>query len=345
MIAVRRPLIAAIVALAAATPAACGSTRRMSSHAAVGASGQSMSGPLTGAATASNAAATMTVAAMTTVAKGKSTTPAVTARSLSTAPVDRFPGALTSQWQTISRIDGRPAIWVAERAGVTLVRMDQRFVHLALHAGSLDPGGSGWRYGDVVAGREIHHLAFGFNGGFKFSTGAGGFFSFGRTAVPLSDGFGSVVTYRDGRSDIGAWRQGVPAGGRSIASVRQNLHLLIDHGQPDGSVTSCGAGCWGATIGGLSAVARSGLGIRAAGQLVWAAGEGLTVAQLAEAMVGAGVQRGVQLDINPDWVAGYLYIHHRTSGPTPIPVVPGQYGIAGQLLQPYTRDFFTVLSN
>jgi hypothetical protein len=51
------------------------------------------------------------------------------------------------------------------------------------------------------------------------------------------------------------------------------------------------------------------------------------------------------LDINPDWVAGYLYVHHRRSGPTPIPVVPGQFGIAGQLLQPYSRDFFTVLSN
>jgi hypothetical protein len=92
-------------------------------------------------------------------------------------------------------------------------------------------------------------------------------------------------------------------------------------------------------------VARSGLGIRADGQLIWAAGEGLSVAQLADVMVGAGVQRAVELDINPDWVAGYLYIHHRRSGPTPTPVVPGQFGISGQLLQPYSRDFFTVLSN
>ena len=32
-------------------------------------------------------------------------------------------------------------------------------------------------------------------------------------------------------------------------------------------------------------------------------------------------------------------------GPTPVPVVPGQYGIYGNLLVPYSRDFFTVLSN
>ena len=261
------------------------------------------------------------------------------------APVNRYPAALTGSWQVMSTIGGRPAMWIAARSGVTLVRMDQRWVHLALHAGSVDPGGSGWRYGDRVAGKEIHHLILGFNGGFKFKTGAGGFESFGRTAVPLSYGLGSIVTYTDGTTQIGAWGLSVPARGRAIASVRQNLHLLINHGQPDGSVATCGSQCWGATIGGAAAVARSGLGILGNGQLMWAAGENLTVAQFAHAMVSSGVQRAVELDINPDWVAGYVYIHHRSTGPTPVPVVPGQYGISGHLLLPYGRDFFTVLSN
>jgi hypothetical protein len=57
----------------------------------------------------------------------------------------------------------------------------------------------------------------------------------------------------------------------------------------------------------------------------------------------AGVQRAVELDINPEWVAGYLYVHHG-SGPVAVPVVPGQTGIPGALLSPYSRDFFTVLS-
>ncbi len=259
--------------------------------------------------------------------------------------VDHLPAPLTPRWQTMASIGGRPALWITERSGVTLVRLDQRLVHLALHAGSLDPGGAGWHYGDMVAGREIHHLILGFNGGFKFSTDSGGFESFGRTAVPLQAGLGSVVTYRNGRTQIGIWRAGVPAPGAPIASVRQNLHLLINHGVPDSSVNTCGSNCWGATIGGVAAVARSGLGIQANGDLVWAAGESLTVAQFADAMAAAGVQRAVQLDINPDWVAAYLYVHHRTGGPTPIPVVPGQYGIYGHLLAPYSRDFFTVLSN
>jgi hypothetical protein len=260
-------------------------------------------------------------------------------------PVDRYPAAVTGHWQTITRIAGRPAMWIARRQGVTLVRMDQGLVHLALHAGSIDPGGTGWHYGDAVAGQEVHHLVLGFNGGFKFSTGTGGFVSFGRVGLPLSSGYGSIVTYRNGRTQIGSWGAGVPAHGLAIASVRQNLHLLIDHGVPAGSVASCGAPCWGATLGGQPAVARSGLGIRADGQLVWAAGENLTVAQLAGGMTSAGVERAVELDINPDWVAGYLYVHHRKAPVTAVPAVPGQFGLYGHLLAPYSRDFFTVLSN
>jgi hypothetical protein len=259
--------------------------------------------------------------------------------------VARYPASVTPRWQTVTTIGGRPAVWIALRLGVTLLRMDQGLVHLALHAGSVDPGGTAWRYGDAVAGREIHDLILGFNGGFKFSTGSGGFVSFGRVGVPLRSGYGSIVTYTSGTTQIGAWAAGIHARGVAIASVRQNLHLLIDHGLPDRSVARCGAPCWGATIGNQAAVARSALGIREDGQLVWAAGEGLTVNQLAAGMIAAGVQRAVELDINPDWVAGYLYVHHPAAPLTPMPVVPGQYGIYGHLLVPYSRDFFTVLSN
>jgi hypothetical protein len=54
--------------------------------------------------------------------------------------------------------------------------------------------------------------------------------------------------------------------------------------------------------------------------------------------------RAVELDINPEWIAGYLYVHHR-AGPTAVPVVPGQLGIPGRFLAPYGRDFFTILAN
>ena len=65
---------------------------------------------------------------------------------------------------------------------------------------------------------------------------------------------------------------------------------------------------------------------------------------IAQALVNASVVRAVELDINPEWVAGYLYVHHG-GGPTAVPVVPGQLGIPGRLLAPYSRDFFTILAN
>jgi hypothetical protein len=77
---------------------------------------------------------------------------------------------------------------------------------------------------------------------------------------------------------------------------------------------------------------------------VWAAGEQLSPAGLAAALIGAGAVRAIELDINPDWVAGYLYVHH-TGGPSPVPVVPGQLGIAGKLLEPYSRDFLAIVAN
>ncbi len=237
---------------------------------------------------------------------------------------------------------GRPAVWIARSAsGVALLRFDQRLLRLTLHSGTIDAGESGWREGPTIAGSERRHLVAAFNSGFRLDTGAGGFMSYGRTATPLQAGLGSIVTYTDGSTDIGAWHRGLPAAGKAVASVRQNLTLLIDHHQLAAS-GSC-VSCWGATLGGVIDPARSALGITSDGRLIWAGGEQLTVQQLADALLGAGVVRAVELDINPEWVAAYLYAHrsgHRP--PIAVPIVPGQPGVPGQFLVPYSRDFFTM---
>ena len=237
---------------------------------------------------------------------------------------------------------GQTAVWIARTgSGVALLSFDQRLVELRLHSGTIDAGGSGWRFGPTVGGAELRGLIAAFNGGFKFSTGAGGFESYGRIGAPLANGLGSIVTYTDGRTDIGAWHAGVPAPGTPVASVRQNLTLLIDHETAAASI-EC-VSCWGATLGGVVDPARSALGITADGHLVWAGGEHLTPIQLADALLGARVVRAVELDINPEWVAAYLYGHRGGVRPlAPVPVVPGQNGVPGSFLAPYSRDFFTI---
>ena len=244
----------------------------------------------------------------------------------------------------VARIGGRPAAWIAQRSGVTLLRFDQHMVHLALHAGSRDPGGLAWTYGDRIGTNEIHRVVAAFNGGFKLNYGSVGFMADGRVAVSLQSGLGSIVTYKDGATQIGAWHEGVPTSRLAVASVLQNLHLLVDHGVVASSVASCIRPCWGWTLGGGSEVARSALAIRSDGQLVWAAGKRLSPVAIGRALVDAGAVRAVELDINPEWIAGYLYIHHGGI-PSAVPVVPGQLGIPGRLLAPYGRDFFTILAN
>jgi hypothetical protein len=239
-------------------------------------------------------------------------------------------------------LGGATAAWIARSAsGVALLSFDPKYLRLTLHSGTIDAGGSGWRFGPSIGARERHRVVAAFNGGFKFSTGAGGFVSGGRVGVPLRHGLGSIVTYANGMTDVGTWGKTVPAAGQKVASVRQNLTLLIDHGRLAGT-TGCLL-CWGATLGGVLDPARSALGITADRRLVWVGGEHLTVAALADALLSAHVVRAVELDINPEWVAAYLY-RHRAHRLQPVPVLADQPGVPGKFLAPYPRDFFTVVA-
>jgi hypothetical protein len=312
-------LLAAIVLLAAAGVYVAGSRG-------------GSKGPPAGAAAAGSPAGTLATRSLTARTAGAPHV-AVTA-----------PTAVSANWTAVARVYGQPAAWIAQRSGVTLMRFDQSRVHLTLHTGSSDGGVVGWTYGDQITPREIHLVLAAFNGGFKLTYTNVGFMSGGHVAVALKPGLASIVTYTDGTSNIGTWHNGVPSTRKTVFSVLQNQRLLVDRGLAASTVTNCVITCWGATIQDLTLVARAGLGITQSGQLVWAAGEQLSPAGLADALIAAGAVRAIELDINPDWVAGYLYVHH-PSGPTALPVVPGQLGIAGQLLAPDSRDFLAVVAN
>lgn len=256
-------------------------------------------------------------------------------------PVVNGLGKLGPRWHPVVTVRGRTAAWIAQRAGITLLRFDQALVRLVLHAGSTDPGGGPWQHGDAIRGSERRRLAAAFNSGFKLDTGAGGWQSGGHAAVPLTVGRASIVTYQNGITDIGAWQRGVPTS-QPIASVRQNLSLLVDKGVAAATVNSCIETCWGATLGGAATVARSALGIDGARRLIYAATASATPATLAQGLIAGGAQRAAELDINPEWVAAYLY-HHGRGLPQFLPVIPGQYGVAGHFLEPYTRDFFAIV--
>ena len=290
--------------------------------------------------------------------------------SLSAAPLANQ--ALFAQ----ERVGGTPVVdvWRAPPAGpgqgpITVAEFDPARTRLILHAGTIQPGSTGpWLNGPVVGAPERSRLLAAFNAGFKMNDAQGGWYSESRTVVPLVAGAASVVIYADGGVDIGSWGKEVPAPGRVVASVRQNLQLLVDGGQPQLQHAANEARLeqwWGVAYHAALLVARSSLGITANGNLVWAAGTDVSIPALTQALLAHRVVRALELDINAPLVRGFLYpLPGTTTGAAAdaaaaLPLVSGQTqepadfsaSGSGADLVPHctyvttcSRDFFTIIT-
>ena len=187
--------------------------------------------------------------------------------------------------------------------------MDTRLLAARLYSGSKSPGGGPYRYTAPIQPTQAATLVAAFNGGFMMPAAGGGYYTQGRTIDPLRRGAASVVIYADGSVAVGAWGSDVRMT-PNVVGVRQNLVPLVAGGRPTPQAASWDWQAWGATCGAASCASsvpgiehqwRSGLGITADGALVYAAGPALDPLQLARLLVRAGVVRGMQLDINPNW--------------------------------------------
>jgi hypothetical protein len=222
--------------------------------------------------------------------------------------------------------------------------MDSRLLAARLYSGSASPGGGPWTYTAPVQPAQATSLVAAFNGGFKMSVAGGGYFTQGRQVVPLRSGAASLVVYANGTTDVGTWGTDV-AMTPTVADVRQNLVLLVAGGQPTSGAYSWPA--WGATIGNVEYIWRSGVGITADGALVYVTGPSLSPLQLAQLLVRAGAVRAMQLDINPDWT---ILATYKPATPT-APAAPsnGSALVPGTVQGPWTffepwwaRDFITM---
>jgi len=229
------------------------------------------------------------------------------------------------------------AVHTSYLTGVVWMSRQLRFV---LHPGFQDPGVTqAWSQPDKVAASQVPGLVATFNSGFKIKDAGGGFYLNGLSTGALQPGAASFVIYNDGHADIGTWNQEVNMT-PGVAAVRQNLKLLIDNGQVAANLNGNVQSNWGATIGGGDAVWRSGIGVTASGDIVYAAGDALTVQSLAAVLQRAGAVRAMQLDINPAWIS-YMWYAHKGSGVTPLKLLPFQRP-ADRYLGPVSRDFFAV---
>jgi hypothetical protein len=152
-----------------------------------------------------------------------------------------------------------------------------------------------------------------FNGGFKISESHGGYYDHGVTAAPLVDGAASEVIFKDGHMAVGMWGRDFSfQKNNDIVSVRQNLKLMVDGGQVVSYIDD--SSTWGRADHGSAAVWRSGVGVKADGDIVWVGGNELTAPSLGRLLKDAGAVRAMQLDINLRW-ADFQYFPGHDGNP------------------------------
>jgi Phosphodiester glycosidase len=252
------------------------------------------------------------------------------------------------KWQTVVTIKGLPAVRVAYvRPDSThtsyltgAMWIDPKLLSARFHPGYQDPGGGPWMNPTYITPALRTTVAAAFNGGFRLNGASrGGVYLDGKTAKPLRDGAASLVVYSDGHVDVGAWNKDVKPS-MAISAVRQNLDMLVQKGVVNPTCSDNNSPTWGYTLGNASYVWRSGFGLTRDGGAIYVAGNALSVCSLGHVMVAAGIVKGMELDINPDWTTGFYYTHPSAGTTVPHKLSPSQSRSADRYFTTQSRDFF-----
>ncbi len=271
------------------------------------------------------------------------------------------PVAGQGAWRAAGRrVDGVPAVYettlvppgASQPAGIAW--MDMHLLAARLYSGSESPGGGPYRYTAPIKRASARNLVAAFNGGFKMKDAQGGYYTEGRMVDALRLGAASLVIYSDGSVNVGAWGSDVSMT-PPVVAVRQNLVPLVAGGRPTPQARSARWQAWGSTCGATSCAHsvpgikhqwRSALGITPDGALVYAQGPALDPLQLALLLVRAGVVRGMELDINPDWPVFATYApasKHGLAAPSNGHALTATVRGPGTFFEPgWGRDFVTM---
>ncbi|HVA08621.1 MAG TPA: phosphodiester glycosidase family protein [Acidimicrobiales bacterium] len=257
------------------------------------------------------------------------------------SPAGRLVGGIPAVYVTTLRPD---AIHTSYVVGVAW--MDTKLLKATLYSGSQIPGNGPFKNTAPIQPTASDSLVAAFNAGFIQSESNGGYFTQGRLIDPLRVGAASVVIYRNGNVTLGQWGRDATMTS-DVVSVRQNLDLLVDNGQPAPGINAADTTKWGKTLGSKVFVWRSGLGQTANGALVYVGGPGLNALDLANLLVRAGAVRGMELDINTDWVNYSIYKPETPKGPASglngAELLPTMTGTPARYFQSWwARDFFTM---
>ncbi|WP_041540684.1 phosphodiester glycosidase family protein [Catenulispora acidiphila] len=223
-------------------------------------------------------------------------------------------------------------------APVAIAWIKQSAARFELHPGYAQPGGS-WSQPDMLPRDRRGGLVATWNGGFLMGDSGGGFYLDGKQHGPLVPGVAAEVFRRDGSFTVGVWGRDVTLGS-DVVGVRQQRQLMVDGGRIAGDIDSLFT--WGVTDGGATYVRRSGVGVTADGDVVFALGPTMSPRSLATALQRAGAVRAMELDINISWPSFMAYDSSGNPG-DPRPFKWGDYPRSAERYFSHSaRDFVAV---
>ncbi len=211
---------------------------------------------------------------------------------------------------------------------------------IGYYPGRYEPPHASARGPMMVPDSQRWRLLATFNGGFTYEDGENGSNVNGEVNEPLRKGKATLVQYRDGGVAIIDWSGG-PKAPPDVAWARQSLAPIVWDKRLNPKLNEDpNSAEWGFTLGGVTRVWRTGVGIDRRGNLIYVAADGQTVISIAKILRHLGAVRAMELDINPDWHTLITYTHSHGLRPRMVEPQPNQP--TDRYLVSDDRDFFAV---
>ncbi|OGF50831.1 MAG: hypothetical protein A2044_06570 [Candidatus Firestonebacteria bacterium GWA2_43_8] len=189
-----------------------------------------------------------------------------------------------------------------------------------------------------------------FSGGFQAVHGSYGMMVDGDVLLPAVNEIETLAMYADGAINIGVWGDDIKET-TSLVSYRQNLKPLIRKGLFNDKNRY-----WGLSADKNKSIYvwRTGLGITKDKKAVFAIGNSVSAYTLAKAMLAAGVEEAMHLDMNLVNVACEIYTPEKDEkgaykrGKNGEILIKAEhlhsrfFGAPGRYIKPHTRDFIYV---
>lgn len=228
---------------------------------------------------------------------------------------------------------------------LSVLLLDTTKIHLNMMGGTKQPGNGPGKIPDS----DLKNLIAAFNGGFQNDDGRFGMYAQEKLYMPMKNGAASLVAMKDGTIKMGTWGEGdLTAITSDMEAVRQNCGLLVKDGEVTADAENNGSNneLWGYIVKGTSDFItwRSAVGLDENGNLIVAAGNGLSAKTLAYGMKAAGAKTAMQLDINSPH--SQIELYKMGSNGTLIPSLLTDMMTGrdlGRFYKTSERDFFFVL--